>query len=52
MIPICFCKPRREPCPECSAFDWSRTDKLKPNGDAENHRILGERLRPAQEETR
>lgn len=27
-------------------FDWSNTEKLKPTGDAEKHKILGERFAP------
>lgn len=29
-----------------SGFDWSRTDKLKPTGDAERANVLAERLQP------
>lgn len=33
-------------------FDWSRTDKLKPQGKAEHDRLLAERFRAQPEEPR
>lgn len=36
----------RPPRPIFTGFDWTRTDKLKPTGHADSHKIIGERLRP------
>jgi len=36
----------KPPRPRFSGFDWTRTDKLKPTGDAERDRVLSERLQP------
>lgn len=36
----------RPPRPRFTGFDWTRTERLKPTGDADRDKVLAERLRP------